>query len=223
MAHLHIPDGVLPVVVWAAGWLLAVLLLAVSLYRTRRASPQQISYQGALGALVVAAMAIEVALGPFELHLTLLGPIGVLLGPAGAFQVLFIASTLLAFMGHGGLTVIGLNAVVLGAGAAIARPAYRAIVRARPPHEAMAMATALAQTGAGLLWLGFVVAAVQARAGTGEARSAVLAGLTLPVWVLAVVTETLVALGIGRFLARVRPDLLPQPDARDRGTTAHTR
>lgn len=222
MAHLHIPDGVLPVVVWLTGWVLAVLLLAVSLARTRRASPQQVAYQGALGALVVAAMAVEVALGPFELHLTLLGPIGVLLGPAGAFQVLFVASTLLAFMGHGGLTVIGLNAVVLGAGAAIARPAFRAIARVRPAAESMAWATALAQTGAGLLWLAFVAAAVHTRAGGGDTRGPLLAGITLPVWMLAVVSETLVALGIGRFLGRVRPDLLPLPET-GRDAVAHPR
>lgn len=223
MAHLHIPDGVLPVAVWGAGWLLTLILLGISLRRTRHASPQQIAYQGALGAMVVAAMAIEVALGPFELHLTLLGPVGVLLGPAAAFQVLFVACTLLAFMGHGGLTVIGLNAVVLGTGAAIARPAYLAFARARRAPQALAWATAVAQASAGVLWLAFVAMAVHMRAGAGQTRGAVLAGITLPVWVLAVVAETLVAYGIGRFLSKVRPDLLPQPDAPDRNMVAHTR
>ena len=120
MSHLHIPDGVLPPGVWGAGLAAALLLLVWTSRLGRDASRQGIAYQGAIGALVLAAMALEVPLGPFEYHLTLLGPVGVLLGPAAAFQVMFVSSAILALVGHGGLTVVGLNALVLGAGAALA-------------------------------------------------------------------------------------------------------
>ena len=124
MSHLHIPDGVLPAALWLPGLVTAVLLILVSARSLRQESPQQVAYQGALGALVLAAMAVQVPLGPIEYHLSLVGPIGVLLGPASSFQVMFVASAVLAFLGHGGLTVIGLNALVLGAGSALARPGY---------------------------------------------------------------------------------------------------
>src|SRR5881296_2197690 len=100
MAHLHIPDGVLPVWLWGPGWAVAVLALVLMWRSQRDRSPRRVAYEGALGALMLAAMAMEVPLGPVEYHLTLAGPIGVLLGPSGAFQAAFIASALLAFIGH---------------------------------------------------------------------------------------------------------------------------
>jgi len=64
MSHLHIPDGVLPVGLWAPGLALALLLLALGAWAIRRRSAQQLAYQGALGALMLAVMAVEVPLGP---------------------------------------------------------------------------------------------------------------------------------------------------------------
>src|SRR5437762_11065733 len=119
MSHLHIPDGVLPWTVWAPGLALAVLGLLASAWALRNASPREIAYRGSLGALVLAAMALAVPLGPVEYHLGLLGPLGVLLGAAASFEALFVVSAILAFAGHGGLTVVGLNTLVLGAGAAV--------------------------------------------------------------------------------------------------------
>ncbi len=126
MSHLHIPDGLLPLAVWVPGLVLALALLVLSGRAGDRDLRRRLGYQSALGALVLAAMSVEIPLGPFEYHLSLIGPLGVLLGPAGAYQVVFVAVTILAFMGHGGFTVIGLNALVLGAGAALARPLYGA-------------------------------------------------------------------------------------------------
>src|SRR5438552_936889 len=85
------------------------------------------------------------------------------------------------------------------------------VLGARARHRqpaALAGATALAQGVSGLLWLVVVglalkVAAVPAR------RMGFVAGLVFPVWALGVLAETVVAFGTGRFLARVRPDLLP--------------
>jgi cobalt/nickel transport system permease protein len=218
MAHLHIPDGVLSWVIWAPALLLALSMLAVSSWALRDRGPQGVAYQGALGALVLAAMALEIPLGPFEYHLTLIGPVGVLLGPWAAFQVMFVTSAMLSFIGHGGLTVIGLNAVILGAGAAAASVVYGALPgRSRP--AAMAAGTAAGQAISGLLWLlvmswGLAARGWAARHPGGAERFGVIAGVALPMWVVGVVIETTVAFGIARFLARVRPDLLP-------GATTH--
>jgi cobalt/nickel transport system permease protein len=181
----------------------------------RGRSPQHIAYQGALGGLMLAAMAIP--LGPFEYHLTLAGPVGVLLGGAGAFQVAFVVSAILALMGHGGLTVVGLNALVLGAGATVACRAYRVAARRLSPAPALALGTAVGQAVAGALWL--VVVALGMRLAPGwvspgaapDARHGVFAGVALPLWLLGIVAESLVAFGLGRFLARVQPNLLPRP------------
>jgi len=207
MAHLHIPDGVLPIGLWAAGW--AVAAVALVLTSLRQGPPQLIAFRGAIGALALAAMAVELPLGPFEYHLTLAGPVGVLLGVAGGYQVLFIATAVLAFVGHGGFTVIGLNALVLGGGAAAARVVFVAARRRFSAPAAMAVATAVGQALAGVMWLALVGLAVRSGGAAGAARLPALATIALPLWALGVALETLVAHGIASFLARVRPDLLP--------------
>jgi cobalt/nickel transport system permease protein len=208
MSHLHIPDGVLPVAFWLPGLALALLVLLVGARALRGRSPQQLAYQGALGALMLAVMAVELPLGPLEYHLSLLGPVGVLLGPAATFQVVFVVSAILAMVGHGGFTVIGLNALVLGAGGALARPVYLALARRWRGPAAITGATAVAQSASGALWLVVMVSALRVL-GTAADRMKLAAGVAFPLWLLGVVVESLVAYGLARFIVRVRPDLLP--------------
>jgi cobalt/nickel transport system permease protein len=208
MSHLHIPDGVLPVLLWAPGLGLALLLLALGARALRGASPQRLAYQSALGALVLAAMAVELPLGPLDYHLTLVGPVGVLLGAASVFQVVFVASAILALVGHGGLTVVGLNALVLGAGGALARPVYVMCARRRGPPVALAAATAVTQMVSGALWLALMAAAMHVQA-VGPHRVKLVAGVAFPLYLAGIMIESVVAFGVARFIARVRPDLLP--------------
>jgi len=213
MSHLHIPDGVLPFWVWGSGLLAALALLVRSSRIARDQSPQRVAYQGALGGLMLAAMAVP--LGPFEFHLSLAGPMGILLGGAGAFQVAFVVSTILAFMGHGGLTVVGLNALVLGSGALVANRVHGVIAGRMKPAPAMALGTAAGQAVAGLLWLAVVAISLRlgtggtAHAAPGASRLGVFSAITVPLWAVGIVVESAVAFGLGRFLARVRPGLLP--------------
>ena len=214
MSHLHIPDGVLPLTHWLGGLLLALALLFVSIAATRRQPRAQVAYQGAIGALMLAAMALEFPLGPIDYHLSLVGPVGALLGAAAGFQVVFVVSAMLALIGHGGLTVVGLNALVLGAGVAVARPLARALARPCGAPLALAVATALAQGLSGGLWLAIIALEMQSGAraamlGQGPGRVLLIAGLALPLWGTGIVVESLIAFGIGRFVARVRPDFLP--------------
>jgi ABC-type Co2+ transport system permease subunit len=164
-------------------------------------------------------------LGPLEYHLTLSGPIGILLGPAGAFQAAFAVSAILALFGHGGFTVVGLNTLVLGAGAAIARPVYTALAAIVRPRTAMAWGTAAGQAVAGGLWLLVMAATVRfasTRLGAAElghrvepsgGRLEVMAAFAFPLWLVGMAVEAMVAWGIGHFLERVHPALLPGGDA----------
>lgn len=214
MSHLHIPDGVLSLRLWLPGLIAALALLLFATWRLRRSPRSRVAYQGAIGALMLAAMAIELPLGPIDYHLSLVGPVGALLGAAAGFQVVFVVSAMLALIGHGGLTVVGWNALVLGAGAAVARPLAALFARGTGPAVALASATACAQAISGGLWLAII--ALEMRNGPrarmldhGTGSLPLIAGLALPLWLAGIVVETVVAYGIGRFLARVRPDLLP--------------
>jgi cobalt/nickel transport system permease protein len=209
MSHLHIPDGILPLWLWAGGLALALVTLVISVIATRGASRQSIAFRGALGGLVLVAMAVELPLGPIEYHLSLVGPVGALVGPAASFQLVFVVSAILAFAGHGGFTVVGLNALVLGSGAALAGPLFRVLVRRLRPAVALAATTAISQGLSGLLWM-LVVGVALRGDGTmpAPAHLAALSAFALPVWAGGLLVESAVAYGLGGFLARVRPDLL---------------
>ena len=206
MSHLHIPDGLLPFWLWGSGLLVALVLLVLS---GRAANPQRVAYQGALGGLMLAANALPI--GPLEYHLSLAGPIGILLGPLGAFQAAFAVSAILALLGHGGVTVVGLNTLVLGAGAAVARPVYGVLARVMRVPWAMAWSTAAGQAVAGGLWLAVVLAAARPWGAPPQAPSHLerLVAFAFPLWLLGLAVESIVAWGIGRFLERVHPALLP--------------
>ena len=205
MSHLHIPDGVLPPWLWLGGWI-AVLLL---LWRVgRRPTARQIVTRATLGGWMLAAMALPT--GALDFHLSLAGPVGILLGAAGGLEVAFTVNAILAFVGHGGFTTVGLNALLSGASAAVAALAYRLLAPRARPEWAMAGATGLGQLVAGGLWLTVVlVAAHTAPAARAAGHDALIVGVALPLWLAGTVAEAAVAWGIGRFIARVSPSLLP--------------
>jgi cobalt/nickel transport system permease protein len=213
VSHLHIPDGVLPAWLWAAGLVVALIVLAWPRRAADAASPRgrrAIANQGAMGGLVLAAMTLP--LGPLDLHVTLAGPVGILIGGRAAFETGFVVNAILALMGHGGITVVGLNALVFGVAAGVASSAYAALAPRAGAAAAMAWATAAGQAIAGVIWLALALTGVETahpHAGAEHAHGGRLAGLALPLWAAGVAAEALVAFGIGRFLARVHPALLP--------------
>ena len=209
VSHLHLPDGLLPVWLWGTALAIVLLLLALT---GRGVEPRRVAYQGALAAMMLAAMAVP--LGPLEMHLSLAGPVGVLLGPAASFQVMFVVSLILAFLGHGGLTTVGINVLVLSAAAIVAHFAYAALSRRLSPSSALGLATATGQTISGALW--FLVVTLAMRVSPHPATLTretphleVVSALMIALSLIGVIVESVVAFGIGRFLARVHPALLP--------------
>jgi cobalt/nickel transport system permease protein len=216
MSHLHLPDGLVPWWLWVPALPVTLALLALA---NRALTPQKIAYQGALGALMLAAMAIP--LGPLEFHLTLAGPVGILLGASGAFPVVFVVSAILAFLGHGGLTVVALNALVLGACAATASVVFGALAGRVRPAWGMALAGIAGQLVSSLLWAGVAVLALRgagppATLAARELRLELFAGLAVVLWLVGTLIESVVAFGIGRFLGDVHPALLPRPAEAER-------
>jgi cobalt/nickel transport system permease protein len=118
MSHIHIPDGVLPVWLWVLGWVAAFAVISVASARAARAEARRsVPLIGAVSALVLIAMSTEIV--PIAYHINLTVIAGVLLGPwLGAISA-FIVVLVLALLGHGGITVVGLNTLVIAAEIAI--------------------------------------------------------------------------------------------------------
>ncbi len=66
---------------------------------------------------MIVAMTIPIV--PIAYHINLSVIAGIILGPAVAFISIFIVDLIIAMFGHGGITVVGLNTVVVGAEAFI--------------------------------------------------------------------------------------------------------
>lgn len=221
MTHLHVPDGVLPWWLWLSGLVLAVVVLLAVSGRHRHHRRDRLALLGAFSALMLAAMSLP--LGPLGYHLSLAPALGILLGGGLAYIAACVVNLILALFGHGGLTVVGLNALVTGASAALAGGAYRLLARRTSLFWASSLGTVAGLLGGMVLWLAVVGVAglspnpghethvhLERTAAVAEAwtRLGRFALLSLPFWLVGIAAEALVSAGIVTFLAKVSPGLL---------------
>ena len=112
MSHIHLPDGVLPVWLWVSGWIVAILggmILSRLIKKDKLA--RRLPLLGMMAAAMVLGAAVEIVPIAYHVNLTIVS--GILLGPSLIFLATFVVNIILALFGHGGITVIGLNTVIL--------------------------------------------------------------------------------------------------------------
>ncbi|HEY3416812.1 MAG TPA: energy-coupling factor ABC transporter permease [Armatimonadota bacterium] len=132
MSHIHLPDGVLPVWLWLAGYAATALLVAVLWWRGQAtARPRRFARLGIFAALMVLIMSIEVP--PISYHFNLSVVSGILLGPQLSVLAALMVNIILALIGHGGITVIGLNTLVLSTEMIIGYAVFRLLTWLRLP------------------------------------------------------------------------------------------
>ena len=118
----HISDGVLSPEVLAAGWLITIIILAITLKKT---NIEEIPKLSVVTAAFFVASLVHFPVGPASVHLILNGLVGVIIGRL-AYLSIFIGIVLQAFLfGHGGITVIGVNALDMGLPALAAYGIFR--------------------------------------------------------------------------------------------------
>jgi cobalt/nickel transport system permease protein len=237
MTHLHIPDGILPAWLWVTGLLLMVLALAASIYRLRGMDRRvKVPLLGVLSAAMLVVMNLEVL--PIAYHLNLSVAAGILLGPPLGFIAAFIVNVMLALLGHGGVTVLGLNTLMLGTEAMLGHVIFFLLPRRLPVFWRAALATVLAL----MLVTGLLIAVVALSHtevasflrdhdhGAGEppdhagepASVASFAVIVLSLGAVGWIIEASVTGGVLRFIAAVKPDLLAHAlhSPADRGPAA---
>lgn len=112
MSHIHLPDGILPVWLWVSGYALIVAYLLFFFARfNRNILDKKLALVGILSALMLITMSIEIIPPIYHINLAVLS--GIILGPALSVLAIFVVNIILAFLGHGGFTVIGLNSLVI--------------------------------------------------------------------------------------------------------------
>ena len=207
---MHISDGVLPMGVSIASYVVAGAGVAASLRYLRQEDLPKIAV--VTSAFFVASL-ISVPMGPTSVHLLLPGVVGVLLGPA-AFLSIAVGLILQCFLFQfGGITALGANALMMGVPALACAGFFRLL------HNGGRRRTLWSGAVAG--GLGTALAAVFLAlflATAGENFFAV-AKLALVAHVPVVIIEALVTAAMVDFLFRVKPDLLPKPRSQ-RGRSA---
>ncbi len=108
---MHISEGILSGGVLAVGW--AGTIAGVS-YGLRKTNTDKIIQTALISSAFFLASLVNIRTGPSSTHLTLLAPMGLILGHA-VFPAVFTALLLQALLfGFGGLLVLGVNAFVMG-------------------------------------------------------------------------------------------------------------
>ena len=124
---MHIPDGILPVPVTAAGYAATAVVTWYSIRKiNKKENPRQdIPKASLLTAAFFVASWIHIPVPPTSVHLVLNGLLGAVLGYF-AFLAILIGLFFQAVMfQHGGLTTLGVNAMIIGLPAIIAHYIFR--------------------------------------------------------------------------------------------------
>jgi len=197
---MHLSEGVLSGPVLAAG---AAVALAGTAAGLKKLELDRVAQTGMLAAAFFVASLIHVPIGPSSVHLILNGVVGLLLGWA-AFPAILTALLLQAMLFQfGGLTVLGVNTVIMAGPAVICYYVCGPLVLKSPPVAA----TAAFVAGAGSVLLAGVLVAVSL-VFTGE-NFLEVAGLVVAAHLPIMVIEGIVTVFCVAFLKKVKPELLP--------------
>lgn len=212
---MHIPDGILPAQVCAAGYAVTGLATWYSLRQIDRKSDPtaEIPKASLLTAAFFVASSIYIPIPPASVHLILNGLLGVVLGyfafPAILIGLLFQALVI----GHGGLTTLGVNAAMMGIPALLAYHIFQlrlSVGKALPNRVATAvfafLGGSLGLGIAALIFLTLVITNIPADFDAGAERGAILTLSVghIPLMLLEGVFTALLVL----FLQRAKPELL---------------
>ncbi len=201
---MHIADGIVSGPVLATGFGITAVLAAATM---RNVDLEEIPKISVVTAVFFVANFIHIPLVVASIHLILNGLAGVILGKR-AFMAIMLGVILQAFFGFGGISVIGINSVMLGGGALVANGVWqcRHLV-SFPKREVIFGALAGAF---GIFFSGCILAL--ALVTTGDAFMTT-AKLVLGYHVVLMVLEGAVTGACVGFLLKTRPNLLSgQPD-----------
>ncbi|MEB3273062.1 MAG: cobalt transporter CbiM [Prochlorothrix sp.] len=133
---MHVADGLLPAPVCIGGYgVTGLITWAVLRQIDRRSNPSaEIPKASLLTAAFFVSSSLYIPIPPVSVHLVLNGLLGAILGlyafPAVLIGLLFQA---LVF-GHGGLSTLGVNALIMGVPALVAAQIFRWGIPDRPPN-----------------------------------------------------------------------------------------
>jgi len=214
---MHIPDGILPATVCVAGYALTTGATAYSLRKIEeREDPLEgIPKAALLAAVFFVASWIHIPVPPTSVHLLLIGLMGVVLGYY-AFPAILVGLFFQAVMfQHGGLSTLGVNAMLFGIPALVAYHLFRLhrVVGkgANRPGVIGLFGFVAGFTGvalAALLTVGVLLPSIPTYLDVGAERTAILAIVLAHVPLMFI--EGILTAFVVIFLQRVKPEVLEE-------------
>ncbi|MBE0448067.1 MAG: energy-coupling factor ABC transporter permease [Actinobacteria bacterium] len=221
MSHIHIPDGVIPEFWWALGYVVTAIILAVAFSRTKSVDARRkVPLLGIMAALMLVGQSVPLGFIPFHLSLAVLA--GIALGPWLGVIAVFISNLFLALIGHGGITVVGLNTVVVGSEAILGYLLFSTFKRHMPSVTVAAIAAAVLTLIVSVSLMISVVAVSQVNpleaveeirevGGVAElGRISIPRFITIiaPFAIVGIIIESLAIGLIVRFVTGIRPEVI---------------
>jgi len=197
---MHISEGILSAPALTVGFAGTAVLAVATM---RNLDMEEVPKISVITAVFFITSLIKVPLGPASIHLILNGLVAVVLGWR-AFPAIMLGIILQAIIfGHGGVTVIGINSLMLGGGGLIAYLVWQQ--RHRFNFKKREFVFGALAGAIGTISSGIVLAL--ALVTTGEAFKAI-AVTVLAAHVPIMLIEAAVVGACAEFLQKVKPDIL---------------
>ena len=210
---MHIPDGFLPPQVCLAGYALTGGLTWYSLQQIKRDRHTQANIPKAslLTAAFFVASLVSIPIPPTSVHLIFNGLMGAVLG-FYAFPAILIGLFFQAVMfNHGGMSTLGINAIIIGAPAIAGYYLFRQREHLRGKKQILTKILSFA-AGAGALLISasmfavLLITFISPDMDVNAERTAIL--LSLSGYGLQAIVEGLFSVMLISFLEQVKPELL---------------
>jgi len=210
---MHVPDGILPPSVCISGYAIAGGITWYCLKKINKQTDRtaKIPQSSLLTAAFFVASLIHIPVPPTSIHFILNGLIGAMLGYY-SFLAISIGLFFQAVMfGHGGLSTLGINAIIMGVPALFAgylfRISYLFKIKKKIIQNIFAFAIgfgALSMSAA--IFTVVVLTNISPDLNPQIERSAIL--ISLGVYTIQAAIEGTITVAIFSFIARVKPELL---------------
>ena len=212
---MHIPDGILPAPICVAGYAIAGGVTWVALKQINKTSNPQVEVPKAalLAAAFFVGSSLSLPVPPVSVHLVLNGLLGIVLSWY-AWPAILIGLLLQAILlGHGGVTTLGIHAVMMGIPALLAGQLFQQrhrLGKSLPPKVSLGLfsfvAGALGVGLSALIFFALVIFVMPSTLDQSTERNFLTALMVghIPLIFL----EGMFAVLLCFFLLRVKPELL---------------
>lgn len=212
---MHIPDGLMAPAVWALGWALAVVFVAIALIRVnKRIDERMVPFMAILAAGIFVAQMLNFPIaGGTTGHLIGAALATVLVGPWAAMLIITVILIIQGFIfGDGGITALGLNILNMAVIGSLSAFVVLRIMPKKLEYPAIFIAAwlsvFLAATACALqLALSYII----------DPSFGIDAAVSIPAMMLthAVigVGEGIITVGVVAFLAKVAPETMSMRDS----------